>query len=234
MILYGTKENPHKRENTNNEEINEAEFSLHGSIASSFSNYSSDQRNRKFKTSTIGKQQASWLTQSNNYFVNPISKSNHVIDSKNAKPTPKKQQVTSTHAASKAANPYLIVAVDANQHDDEEYNDVDDEEEDEELDTSDDDNNNINNEEDEEINRNNNNNYDDQLTDTNRNVHIHDSLPSKSLLSDNQISQSRSSLEYLASRASSLLNLNYTKLFFLNLFLIKLACIYFNDIFYDY
>lgn len=184
LILYGTRENPHKTSHNTNESPTNEHLNLHGSITSSLFNLSNvDQRNKKAKQ-FIASNPTTKQIFNQNYFtqLNPIyssNKQNHVIDSKNVKST---KLITST-----SSSPYLIVAGGSGtdiEHDN--IDEEDDYDDDEDLDES-----NYTNDS---------NSGDDQS----RNLNSESSLniPSKSILSENQISQSRSSLEYLTTSSS--------------------------------
>lgn len=198
LILYGTRENPHKTSHNTNESPTNEHLNLHGSITSSLFNLSNvDQRNKKAKqfiasnptTKQIFNQ--SYFTQLNPIY--PSNKQNHVIDSKNVKST---KLITST-----SSSPYLIVAGGSGtdiEHDN--IDEEDDYDDDEDLDES---------------NYTNDSNSDD---DQSGNSESSLNIPSKSILSENQISQSRSSLEYLTTSSALRQRFNKTAIAIVFLF----------------
>jgi hypothetical protein len=228
LILYGTKENPHKNikdsteQSTNiNSNNNNNEPSLHGSITSTLFNLTNgDQRNKKakqflFKLSDAVSTKPLLNTSANYKFK--IEKSNSIIGSKNNNNNNKiKESQISVNK-----NSYLGANLDSinheiqnednynsnnNKDDDEdiiENNDNDDEEDENDSDGDDDDdtddeNDNNHNREESSYKNINNKNADVNSQQMSNEI----TISSESISEDNQVAQGRSSLEYLSSIGS--------------------------------
>ncbi len=236
LILYGTKENPHKSAKNVNESPSlkngeQPSLNLHGSIASSFVNLTNlDQRNKKAKqflsilSTPKQNTQEDYFTHFNSIFQSNNHNSLDFHDFKNTKSKENVKKITSTLSPI-SSNPYLVVAVDS--IDNESENTNEEEYDDGQLEETNDEN-----ESKEESNYNDDESAISNNSESDRNLKSQQLaaslvIPSKSLLNENQVSQGRSSLEYLSASKASQFNLfksSFSKFFFL---LINLLIIHF-------